>query len=502
MSRIIRLFLMLTLMGMPLSLLALDFEVTAQTTDCSGDIGFSSFDSRDLYKMQSADCSDPNTGQKLQQVLLKSKSGLVTYDVIWVTQEEARNILQQIKEIKAAKIRRLTRPEVVIQKETVIRHERPAAAVAPAATRSAPSARSDLPGPVINIIDPPIANTRSITNVITPSDADKRIVVGKINSPAGLISLTINGQSHKVDEHGIFKAEVPITRSKTPVTIVAVDNQGKRGTVEFRLLPEPLQEQPDAAAGADGDPSIFGTYHALIIANTRYDKLDDLSTPKNDADAIADILKQRYGFTITRIYDATRYEILSALNKARRELTEKDNLLLYYAGHGEYDKANNRGHWLPVDAENDSTANWISTVAITDILNAMSAKHVLVVADSCYSGALTRAVNTELDPGMSEETRMKWLRVIAKTRSRYVLTSGGVKPVLDDSGNGHSIFANALIDALKESKGVLEGSKLFREVKSRVSARAEELNVDQSPQYAQLKRTGHEFGEFLLVGQR
>ncbi|MBA1333508.1 peptidase C14, partial [Candidatus Endoriftia persephone str. Guaymas] len=65
-----------------------------------------------------------------------------------------------------------------------------------------------------------------------------------------------------------------------------------------------------------------------------------------------------------------------------------------------------------------------------------------------------------------------------------------------------SMFANALIDVLSESKRILEGSKLFREVKSRVSARAEELNVDQSPQYAQLKRTGHEFGEFLLVGQR
>jgi uncharacterized caspase-like protein len=491
---------MLFLLSVPLSLPALDFEVTAQTTDCSGDIGFSSFDSRDLYKMQSADCTDPNTGQKLQQVLLKSKSGLVSYDVIWVTQEEARNILQQIKEIKAAKIKRMTRPEVMIQKETVIRHERPIAT--PTVTRSAPPARSDLPGPVINIVDPPIANTRSITNVITPTDADKRTVVGKINAPAGLISLTINGKSHKVDEHGIFKAEVPVTRSKTPVTIVAVDNQGKRDTVEFRLLPEPLQEQPETGAGVDSDPSVFGNYHALIIANARYEKLDDLSTPKNDADAIADILKQRYGFTVTRLYDATRYEILSALNKTRRELTEKDNLLLYYAGHGEYDKTNNRGHWLPVDAETNSTANWISTVAITDILNAMSAKHVLVVADSCYSGALTRAVNTELDPGMSEETRMKWLRVIAKARSRYVLTSGGVKPVLDDSGNGHSMFANALINVLSESKGILEGSKLFREVKSRVSARAEELNVDQSPQYAQLKRTGHEFGEFLLVGQR
>ena len=55
---------------------------------------------------------------------------------------------------------------------------------------------------------------------------------------------------------------------------------------------------------------------------------------------------------------------------------------MFYAGHGELDNANLRGHWLPVDAEPENTANWISNVAITDVLNAMAAKHVLVIADS------------------------------------------------------------------------------------------------------------------------
>jgi hypothetical protein len=91
---------------------------------------------------------------------------------------------------------------------------------------------------------------------------------------------------------------------------------------------------------------------------------------------------------------------------------------------------------------------------------------------------------------------------MARTRSRYVLSSGGVKPVLDDSGNGHSIFANALLAVLQENSTVLEGSKLYRDVRERVRIRAEQLNVEDAPQYAQLKNTGHEFGEFLLVGQR
>jgi len=467
-----------------------DLEVSVRTIDCSGNQGFATFSARDLHKVQTGDCTDPQTGQKLQQVLLKSQSGLVQYEVLWITQEEAGNLWRQLKGRPNAFPEPPPPPQMIIQHEEVIRNQQPAIPVV--------SQYVDLPGPVITIVDPPIANTRSITNIITPTS--RRTVVGKVVTSARLVSLTINGQSQSVDEHGMFKSDVTVTGSRAPVTIVAVDNQGKRSSVEFRLLPAPPPE-PTAASAADVEHDVFGKYHALIIANNEYNTLDDLSTPQNDADVIEQILTDRYGFKVTRLYNGTRYQILSALNKLRRELTEQDNLLLYYAGHGDYDKINNRGHWLPVDAESNSTANWISTIGITDIINQMSAKHVLVIADSCYSGALTRATNTQLDPGMTEEARSKWLRIIAKTRSRFVLTSGGVKPVLDDSGNGHSMFANAFIEVLDKNRGVLEGSTLFREIKSRVVQRAEELNVEQSPQYAQLKQTGHEFGEFLLRGQ-
>ncbi len=89
-----------TLVGVSNEAFAVDpIEVTVETTECSGDIGFSSFFSSDLYKIQSADCSDPNEpGKKLQQVLLKSTSGVSSYNVLWVTQAEARSIMQQIRE--------------------------------------------------------------------------------------------------------------------------------------------------------------------------------------------------------------------------------------------------------------------------------------------------------------------------------------------------------------------------------------------------------------------
>jgi uncharacterized caspase-like protein len=227
--------------------------------------------------------------------------------------------------------------------------------------------------------------------------------------------------------------------------------------------------------------------------------MPNLRTPENDAREVARVLRERYGFQTRVLIDATRYEILSALNSLRAELTSRDNLLIFYAGHGELDDVNLRGHWLPVDAEVDSSANWISNIAITDILNVMQAKHILVVADSCYSGAMTRSSLARLDTGMTDENKVKWYRAMSAARARAVLTSGGLKPVLDGGGGGHSLFTRAFIDVLSQNNKILEGYSLYREVQTRVKHAAARLNVEQDPQYAPIKYAGHEAGEFLLL---
>ena len=53
------------------------------------------------------------------------------------------------------------------------------------------------------------------------------------------------------------------------------------------------------------------------------------------------------------------------LNRLRAELSEKDNLLIYYAGHGYIDTASDTGFWLPIDAQPDNEVNWISISEVT-----------------------------------------------------------------------------------------------------------------------------------------
>jgi uncharacterized caspase-like protein len=226
----------------------------------------------------------------------------------------------------------------------------------------------------------------------------------------------------------------------------------------------------------------------------------NLHTPINDAKKIAEILEKQYGFHVKLLLNATRFDVLQALNELRKTLTEKDNLLVYYAGHGHWDQEIERGYWIPVDGHVDSNVNWIPTFAITDMLGAMSARHILVVADSCYSGALTRsAILSRLESGMSEEARLHRLKVMAQKRSRTVLSSGALQPVLDTGGGAHSVFAKAFIDVLMHNDMLLEGQRLGSEVAARVSWAVSAVQVQQDPQYAPIRYSGHEAGDFLFI---
>jgi hypothetical protein len=267
-----------------------------------------------------------------------------------------------------------------------------------------------------------------------------------------------------------------------------------------------LRDSPSAVGSAEARPTLsvpkgldVGNYHALIIGNNSYQFMPNLETAINDAHAVDRVLRERYGFKTRVLTNASRGDILSALNDYRISLKESDNLLIYYAGHGELDAKNLRGYWLPVNARREDATEWVSDQMITDQIGLMAARHVLVVADSCYSGAMTRSSGLRLVSNGTENAELKRLTRLSKLPSRTVLTSGGEKPVLDGGGGANSIFARVLLDVLSRNDRVLEGSSLWNQVFDPVKRAAARFNVDQSPRYSQLPDAGHLNGEFLFV---
>ena len=235
----------------------------------------------------------------------------------------------------------------------------------------------------------------------------------------------------------------------------------------------------------------FGRYFALVIGNNNYTHLPKLLTAKNDAKEVAQILEQFYAFRVSVIYDAKRSEILMSLTKLRKHLTGNDNFLIYYAGHGWLDKDADEGYWLPVDAQKEYMANWISNSSISTMLRAIKAKHVLIVADSCYSGKLARGLHVV-------ERTPDYLFRLSKKRARCVISSGGLEPVIDSGGKGlHSVFSSAFLDALKDNTDIMDGAQLFNRLRRPVM-----LNSDQTPEYSDIRKAGHDGGEFIFVREK
>ena len=64
----------------------------------------------------------------------------------------------------------------------------------------------------------------------------------------------------------------------------------------------------------------FGRYYALIIAINAYKHLPKLSAAVNDGLAVAQVLRDLYGFQIEMLIDASRHEIISAITEFRGKL--------------------------------------------------------------------------------------------------------------------------------------------------------------------------------------
>jgi hypothetical protein len=233
----------------------------------------------------------------------------------------------------------------------------------------------------------------------------------------------------------------------------------------------------------------YGNYHALVIGNNNYRHLSDLETAINDANAIGRVLENDYGFAVKVLTNATRTDILDTFSQYRRKVSAKDNLLIYFAGHGHLDRDMDEGYWLPIDAVEDSFTNWISNSSIISSVRGMQAKHVMVVADSCFSGTLVRAV--KITPRTPDS-----LQKFVNLKARTALTSGGIEPVTDVGGGQHSVFARALLSLLEQNPGVMNGQELFVALRRKV-----QLNADQIPEYGDIRKAGHDGGDFLFVRQ-
>ncbi|TAE61705.1 MAG: hypothetical protein EAZ89_00370 [Bacteroidetes bacterium] len=192
--------------------------------------------------------------------------------------------------------------------------------------------------------------------------------------------------------------------------------------------------------------------HLLVIGVDGYADSKTWPTLNNaeyDAQAFAKLMTEKYYFSLQPQHQllgqaATREEILEQFESftahGTNKLTDVDNLLVYFAGHG--DIRGTRGYWIPRDAST-RVGSLVSHDDIWGILRDIHAHHIYLIADACFSGDFVRR---------SSEEDNRFAANADLFPSRRVLASGRSGQTVRDGAHGqHSPFARVLLSFLSNS---------------------------------------------------
>jgi peptidoglycan/xylan/chitin deacetylase (PgdA/CDA1 family)/Flp pilus assembly protein TadD len=285
------------------------------------------------------------------------------------------------------------------------------------------------------------------------------------------------------DNNKLVKSEPPIGGSRADST----------------AAPQPAQ----TAAGEKVNP--YRQSWAVIIGINEYQTWPKLRYAVNDANAIEQVLVNKFGFHRENIFkltdgEATRQRIMQVMGDDLTnpsKVSHDDRVFFFFAGHGATrTMSDNRqiGFIIPVDA--DKTNYYATAVSMSELREAsdlIPAKHVYFVMDSCYSGlALTRGGGNS-----SFDASGTYLDEVTSRVARQILTAGGAnQEVADDGPNGHSVFTWALLEGLDgkadlDHNGVITASELGAYVSPVVASFSH-----QTPVMGNL--IGSEGGEFIF----
>src|ERR1700674_1346601 len=126
---------------------------------------------------------------------------------------------------------------------------------------------------------------------------------------------------------------------------------------------------------------------ALVVGNRNYAQMPKLTNPVNDAERVADILKD-IGFKVVMFEpDVSIAKFNKALKAFKKVATGAEWAVFYYAGHGLQSGGVN--YLVPVDAEDLDEEGDLKqkTVQLDDVLNLMGEVQKLrvVILDACRS---------------------------------------------------------------------------------------------------------------------
>lgn len=298
--------------------------------------------------------------------------------------------------------------------------------------------------PVITVIEPSVK--RGMRQAVPAKDL---VVRGSATDESGILEVTVNGVEARVTDRGEFIASVKLAVGDNLITIRAVDTKNNAAQETFTVLRETETQSATAVK------SIARKDYALVIATDDYDSWSDLVNPVNDSRALEKELTEHYGFQVERIENPNLSGIMARLRDyAQKPYGDKDQLFIFIAGHGQFDKVFKEGYLVAKDSKRDDElrTSYMSHSNLRTIVNNIPCKHIFLAMDVCFGGTFDPLIASRGDE-YSEMSKDEFIERKLKQTTRKYMTSGGKEYVPDGVPGRHSPFARRLLEALRSYGG-------------------------------------------------
>ncbi len=200
--------------------------------------------------------------------------------------------------------------------------------------------------------------------------------------------------------------------------------------------------------------------YALIFATDKYDNWPALVNPINDSRTIGNMLEKTYGFKVDLVENPSQEQIWNKIREyAERKYEPLDQLLIFFAGHGQFDETFKEGYVVTKESlPNDpGKSSYVSHNRLRSNINNIPSDHIFLVMDVCFGGTFDETIASargmDDSGGANEISQAQFITRKLAFKTRKYLTSGGKEYVPDGAPGKHSPFAKRFIDGLRSNGG-------------------------------------------------
>jgi hypothetical protein len=253
----------------------------------------------------------------------------------------------------------------------------------------------------------------------------------------------------------------------------------------------------------------FEKSYALLVGIGKYQHLEPLFSPARDVAKMEAFLVSQGFNEIVTIEDETVTLAMLRSPQAyfKSRIQADDRFLFYYSGHGlsRVEGGRERGYLPLVDERPNSTSRSIAMDSLVSWMQGLSARHLLVILDSCFSGLAVEGPDIDDNSTRTRKLDATLLKQIARGQARYLLMAGtaGQRSYADERWNG-SLFTDSLIrglrnDADAQRDRIVTARELYVWLRQTVTAEAMKASLTLTPLLKDLGPNGVSVGDFIFV---